>query len=40
MKALYIWVVELVGGQSEDKKMLILLGRNKAARREEGMRGG
>lgn len=39
-KALYVWVMELVGGESEDKKILILLGRNKTAQREEEMRGG
>lgn len=35
-----IWDMELVGGESEGKKILILLGKNKAIQRQEEMRDG
>ena len=40
MKMHCIWVRELVGGESEGKKILILLGENKTTQRQEEMRDG
>lgn len=38
MKIHCIWAMQLVGGESESKKMLILVGENKAAQRRAEMR--
>lgn len=40
MKMHCTWVMELVAGESEGKKIPTLLGKNKTTQRQEEMRGG